>query len=69
MLQWSAVPSCFRIVGIDFGRIQLLVARLLSDEPNSFSTVVLSVLFTSMERTSGNPVAEPFSSLTIACRS
>ena len=59
----------FGSLGSTWGEFNLLVARLLSDEPNSFSTVVLSVFFTSMERTSGNPVAEPLSSFTMACRS
>src|SRR5580704_4075635 len=41
------------------------VERLLSELPNNRSTEVLSPLLVSSERDNGNPVAEPFISLTI----
>src|SRR5579883_3034390 len=47
------------------GELKLLVARLVSDESNSFCTVLLSVFLISKERERGKPVAVPLISLTM----
>jgi len=47
------------------GDDNLVVAKLLVEELNSFSTIVLSPFLTSSERARGKPVMVPFSSFTI----
>src|SRR5437763_7932758 len=55
--------------GLTAGELKFVVARLVSEEPNSFSTVVLSLFLISSDRESGNPVAVPFMWLTMGCES
>src|SRR6202521_5641626 len=57
----------FGSLGSMFGESSLLVAKLVSEDENNFSTVVFPALLMSSERDSGKPVAEPFISFTMAC--
>src|SRR6476661_7350056 len=54
-------------LGFTFGVSSLLVARLESEDSNSFCTVDLSVFLMVRDLASGNPVAVPFISLTMGC--
>src|SRR5579862_7594658 len=57
----------FGSLGSISGEFNFVVAKLESDELNSFSTLDFPSLLISIERTSGNPVAVPFISVTIGC--
>src|SRR5579863_6349555 len=68
----AIVSGPFRFFGsvvLTSGELRLAVARLVSEESNSFWTEVLSPFLTSRERARGKPVAVPFIPLTMACES